>query len=350
MPFSTQPDDEFTFSRALDPMAAHMEAASASRALRVARAVRDAGARARALAVLSRAVPEDERLALLGEALSAARSIGDPWRRVRALMPAALRMPEQAREMLAREVFQAVMNIQGDWLRGRALSMLRRLATAEVRRQALQAARALKAHNERISALCAYAGDLPPDELERLLAQVESIPDEWLRQSLLASLAEHLPRPALERAVDLARRLHGTPRALALAELGLALPDWGPLLREEALADARNLAQPSERAEALTELMAGMPAESHAALAGEALAAARAVSDPLIRAALLADLIEFLPARDGTAVVGEAGLAARGITDPILRAEHLSRLIPYLGEAERPLAIGEVLSLFEDSA
>ena len=57
------------------------------------------------------------------------------------------------------------------------------------------------------------------------MAQAESIPDEWLRQSLLASLAKHLPRPALERAVDLARRLHGTPRALALAELGHALPD-----------------------------------------------------------------------------------------------------------------------------
>src|SRR4030042_1043120 len=191
MSASSQPADEFAFARALDPMVAHMQAATASRALRVARAVRDSGARARALAVLSRAVPEGERPALLQEALTAARSIGDPWRRVRALMPAALRMPEQARESLAREVFEAVMNIQGDWLRGRALSMLRRLATTDVRRKALEAARALKAQNERISALCAYAGDLSPDELEGLLAHVESIPDEWLRQSVLVSLAEH---------------------------------------------------------------------------------------------------------------------------------------------------------------
>ena len=344
---STQPADEFAFAWALDPMVAHMDAALASRALRVARAVRDPGARARALAALSRAVPEKERPALLEEALTAARSIGDPWRRVRALVPAASRMPELARETLAREAFDAAMSIQGDWLRGRALSMLRRIPTEKVHQRAVEAARALKAPDERAAALSAFAGDLPLDELEGLLAQVESIPDEWLRQSLLASLAGHLPRPALERAVDLARRLHGTPRALALAELGHALPDWEPALREDALAEARSLDQPSERAETLTGLLAGMPEGLRVEPAGEALAAARAVSDPAVRAALLADLIEFLPEGRVSEVVGEAGLAAREIVDPILRVERLSGLIPYLKEAERPAAIGEVLTTFE---
>ena len=228
-------------------------------------------------------------------------------------------MPEPAREALAREAFDAAMNIQGDWLRGRALSMLRCIPTAELRRRALEAALALKAPQERASALSAFAGDLPPDELEWLLAQAASIPDEWLRQSLLASLAE----------------------------LGHALPDWEPALREDALAEARSLAQPSERAETLSGSLASMPEELRAQPAGEALAAARAVSDPAVRAALLADLIEFLPEGRVSEVVGEAGLAAREIVDPILRAERLSGLIPFLKEAERPAGIGEVLTPFE---
>jgi len=161
---------------------------------------------------------------------------------------------------------------------------------------------------------------------------------------------EHLPRPVLERAVDLARRLHGGPRALALAELGHALPDWELALREEALAEARGLAQPFERAETLTRLLAEMPEELRPQPAGEALAAARAVSDPAIRAARLADLLEFLPEGRMSEVLGEAGLAARQVGDPILRAERLSGLIPYLNEAERAAAIGEVLTLFEDRA
>jgi len=82
---------------------------------------------------------------------------------------------------------------------------------------------------------------------------------------------EHLPRPVLERAVDLARRLHGGPRALALAELGHALPDWELALREEALAEARGLAQPFERAETLTRLLAEMPEELRPQPAGQAL-------------------------------------------------------------------------------
>ncbi|MCX6026056.1 MAG: hypothetical protein NTY23_07360 [Chloroflexi bacterium] len=145
-------------------------------------------------------------------------------------------------------------------------------------------------------------------------------------------------------------RRSSAPGALALADLGHALPDWEPALREEALAEACSLAQPFERAETLTGLLAEMPEELRAHAAGEALAAARAVSDPAVRAALLADLIEFFPEARVREVLGEAGRAARQGEDPILRAERLSRPIPYLNEAERAAAIGEVLTPFEDRA
>jgi len=347
MPATLPPADEFAFARALDPMVAHMDSSIASRALRLARAVRDPGARARALAVLSHAVAEEERPAVLEEALAAAHGIGDPWRRVRALTAVALRLPANARAPIAREAFEATLTIHGDWLRGRALGLLASFASGKVRTLTIEAALALSSPNVRASALSTFAGELPIDELERLLAHVEVIPDEWLRQTLLVSLAQHLPRPALERAVDLARRLHGMPRALALAELDRALPHWEPALREEGLAEARGLDQPSERAEALTGLLAGMPEESRVRPAGEALAAARAVGDPAVRAALLADLIEFLPGGRVSEVVVEAGLAAREIIDPVLRAERLSGLIPYLRDAERSAAIREVLTPFE---
>ncbi len=342
-----QPADEFAMVRALDPMASFMDAGAAARALRIARAVHDPGARARILAVLSRATPEGERPALLEEALVAARSIRDPWRRVRALVPTALRMPEEAREVLARETLDAVMSIQGDWLRGRALALLRRIATGEVRRRALEAALALNAPNERASALSAYAGDLSAEERERLLSQAESIRDEWLCHSVLTSLAEHLPRPSIERAVGIARRLHGAPRALSLASLGYRISDWDPLLREEALAEARDLPQVHERAETLTGLLAEMPAEFRAQPAAEAVDSACAVSDPAIRALLLADLIEFVPRGRLADVLRETGNAARQIEDRIVRAEQLGRVIPYLEEAEQSGAINEVLILLE---
>ncbi len=345
-----QPADEFACSRALGALAGSLDSTSLPRALRLARGMNDPGARARSLAVIVRALSEVDRRTLLEEALASARSIGDPWRRVRALTPVALRLPAETREPIAREALEATLAIHGDWLRGRALGLLANFAAGEVRSRANDAALALDAPNERISALCNFADDLSASEVERLLSQAETIDDDWLLHSLLISLAGRLPAQGFERALGIARRIHGAPRALALLALTRASGDSAQDLIEEALADARALGQPSDRAETLTALLDDLPSTLREAAASDALGAAREVGDPAVRAMLLADLVPLLPAAGRAELCAEGLAAARTIGDAVLRAERLSAFVQHLNAADRSQVTDEILRLFEGRA
>jgi len=279
MTTSTQPADEFACSRALDALAGLLDAE---------------GARARSLGVLARAVPSRGRPVIFEEALAAARSIDDPWRRVRALTPIGMRLRGEGREAVANEILDAALRVEGDWLRGQALSLLANTADREMRRKALAAGLALSAPSERASALCAYADDLPAQEVERLMVQAEKTGDEWLRQTLLTSLAGRLTPAELERALGMARRQPGALRALALTELARAIPQRALELFEEAPANARTLDHSFDRAETLTAPGSVAAAGVREAALAEAHAAACNVSDASMRAMLLVDLLELL--------------------------------------------------------
>ena len=346
----TQPADEFACSRALDALAGLLDAEGVARALRLAHGMRDAGARARTLAVLARAVPSHDRPVIFEEALAAARSIGDPWRRVRALTPIGMRLRGEGRAAIAGEILEAALRVEGDWLRGRALSLLANIADGEIRRKGLAAALALGAPSERASALCAYAGDLHAQEVERLMAQAEKTGDEWLRQTLLTSLAGRLTPAEIEGALGMARRQPGALRALTLAELARAIPMRGPELLEEALASARTLDRPFDRAETLTALGSSAAAGAREAALAEAHAAARRVSDASMRAMLLVGLLGLLQEPAKGEALAEAVAAARNIGDPILQAESLSGLVTHIAEGERGAVIEEVFRVFEDRA
>jgi hypothetical protein len=342
-----QPADEFACSRALGALAGSLDSESLARALHLARGLRDSGARARSLAVLARALLAADGQALLEEALLSARSIDDPWRRVRALTPVALRLPAEAREPIAREALEDALAVRGDWLRGRALGLLANFAAGEVRARAMQAAGALGSPNERASALCNYADDLSASEVEHLLAQGETIDDDWQLHALLTSLAGRLTAQGLDRALRIADRIHDAPRALALLALARVNGEKAQVLLVEALTDARALGQPSDRAETLTALLEDLPAEVREAAATEALDAVRQVDDAAVRAMLLADLVPLLPEAGRAEVCAEGVAVARTIEDSVLRAERLSAFVGHLDEHSRVHVIEEVFKGLE---
>jgi hypothetical protein len=342
-----QPADEFACSRALGSLAAFLDSGSLARALRLARGMRDPGARARSLAVVVRALPEADRPAVLAEALASARSIGDPWRRVRALTPVAVRLPAEAREPVAREALAAALAVRGDWLRGRALGLLANFAVGQIRERAMQAAVALGSPNERASALCAFADDLPAPLVDELLSYAETIDDDWLLQSLVTSLTGRLPARDFDRALGIARRIHGVPSTLALLALAQASSTNAQGLFEEALTRARALEQPSDRAEAITALLEGLPSALRAAAAAEALAAARTVDDLAVRAMQLTDLLPRLPETSQAESCAEGLAAARQIEDPILRVERLSGFVAHQSPPDRATDIDGIISAME---
>ncbi len=342
-----QSADEFACSRALGALAGSLDPASLPRALRLARSLRDAGARARSLAVLVRALPEADRPSVLEESLASARTIMDPWRRVRALTPVALRLPAAAREPVAREALDAALTIRGDWLRGRALGLLAAFAAGEVRARAMAEAAALSSPNERLSALSAFADVLPAPEVDDLLSHAETIDDDWLLQALVTSLAGRLPARGFDRALAIARRIQGVPRALALLALAQAGSETAGALFNEALSNARALGQISDRAETLTALLEGLPEALRDAAAAEALDAAREVDDPAVRAMLLADLVPLLPEAKRAEACADGVVAARQIEDPILRAERLSGFVAHLPPADRSVSVDGILSAME---
>jgi hypothetical protein len=251
--------------------------------------------------------------------------------------------------VVAQAMLDTTTTIANDWQRGRALRLLAHIAPPEVKASAVKVADAIETPYVRALALAAYADQLTPDQLIEVWQAAPLIVDEWLRGSLLTTVAPHLPQEYFPQILALTRQLQDrAARVTALNDLAAqhAAPEHEQLtLRLEALSLARHIEDASERAEMLLVLLGALPDEVRSSVALESLTAIQAVPEAGLRAPLFADWLEVAPAGMKTEIVSEALDCARQIEDPDSRAEALSGLISDVTADQQAALKEEVLKL-----
>ncbi len=344
-----QASNDFARARTLAKLAPQLSEAEKPIALTLARALQDAGARARALSSLATVLPKEQRHAVLQEALKTARQIVNPWLRVRAYAPIATRLSAEEKIVVAQEMLRTTTRIENDWQRGRALGLLAHVAPPKVKAQAVKVADAIGTPYVRALALSAYADRLTNNQQIEVLQAAPLVVDEWLRASLLTAVAQHVPREYYQQALAEIRQLQDrAARVVALNDLAAqrAAPEQEQLaLRLEALKLARKIEEAGEHAEMLMVLLDTLPDEVQSSVALDALTALRAVPDASLRAPLLADWLDVAPAGMKTEVVAEALAGARQIEDTDSRAEAIGGLIGHVAADQQAALKNEVLRL-----
>ena len=177
---------------------------------------------------------------------------------------------------------------------------LRDTARESVLDAALNAARAVRHHQQRAAALGSIADALPErarrSVIDEALAAARAIASAEFRAQALAGVAVHLPgqegdaihTEALAVAAGVA---DDWGRAAALAWLAPSLPI---ALLPTALSTVREIGKARQRAAALAALAARAPEPTCNVLLAEAFGAVRTVADPGFRAETLAELVDKL--------------------------------------------------------
>jgi hypothetical protein len=347
------PADEYACARALTRIAPYLPDESKSTALAIVHQINDPGARVRALCGLANSLPQEAKDAALPEALTIAHGISNAWLRVRALIGVSMSLPLNRAEDVRREAFATALTIQNEWQRGRALRLLADLLPEDLIDRAIAMTQTIQDVQVRVLTLSSYAGHLPEKVVELLKAAPTMI-DEWLRASMLSSLAKYLPADSIDQAAAIARQINDpAPRVEALSRLARQYSAKAKIdLLGEAYISATSIEDDSARAETLIALIEHLPDEMKAAATRAALAAARAAVDPEMRALLLTDLLGDVEENPGVlekpgffALLYEALNAARQIGQATSRAEALSALLGHLSPDQRQIIVPEVLGL-----
>jgi hypothetical protein len=228
-------------------------------ALDAARAIDDTRRRAAALAELAPLLPE----AKIPEASEIAQSLGDYA--YLALTPLAPHLPDEQRQQTIRQVLDSVQDELFVELPDRFVYVLR-----------------------------TFASELDDDQVTAALARTKEIPwgHERLRADALVILAPRLRGPERDKALIIARELHGLPYVRAVASLAPLLPERR---RAAALRKAQEAARRLADQARVHALMALTPllTDQGTALA-EALEAALAITEEDNRAHALSDLLPHL--------------------------------------------------------
>ena len=200
----------------------------------------------------------------------------------------------------------------------------------------------------RALALSTY-GERLSDELRgEVLHAAPLVIDDWLRASLLSSLAGYLISEQRVDALAEARRIPiRAARVSALQGIARSLPeDAKPLVLQEALTAARQIEDEGGRAETLAALLDDLPNDQRALVLKEARQATRAIEDAALRAAVLIDLLPAAADNAQGELMQEALAAIGSIEDVDSRAEALSQLIAYRAVGDRAGAVRAVLDLW----
>ena len=222
--------------------------------------------------------------------------------------------------------------------------------------QALAAARSIDKSGLRVDALVAVAAELTAKEKADLLGEAliaaRSLEDgDYYKAYALRAVGSELPegdRDLIQHeAVSATRSLEPDNRATQLAEIAVEMdePERNRLL-EEALAAARLIEDPEERANTLTELLTDLELheDEAAKVVAEALVAARSIAGSDERAEALVSLLSYIPEADGPRLVEEVLAVARSVTDPEARAKALGGTLPNLPETLMATVLDEVLT------
>ena len=184
----------------------HLRQRALADALQAARSIRDADARADALAALAPHLPPDLRQQALTEAFQAAQSIESGYARADALAALAPHLPPHLRPQALAAALQAARSIESDYARADALAALAPHLPPHLLPEALQTAQSIESDYARADALAALAPHLPPHLLLEALQVARSIRDADARAKALAALAPHLPPHLLPEGLQVIKR------------------------------------------------------------------------------------------------------------------------------------------------
>lgn len=327
-------------------------------AVNLARALREPGARARALLGVAAIAPGEQSGRLALEAVEAIRRLPNPADRAGVLSGALKYLAGDERDRIGAEAlsaceqivsalerlrslsqlppgyfpraFQEARSTADAYARAEGLSALARSAPeaqqAEVLAEALLAARELNERPIRARALAAVAQASPEADRPAIMAEAwaaaqDSDSDE-AGGFLLTYFADSLPEAVLTEALNFARQLPEPPRRAAT--LISLLPRLGDLQRAtllpEILAVIQKIGDEWARGVALGRLTRYWPSPGH----GELVRLALEISDGWAKASTLSDMAETLSAETRAGALRAALEAARQAASPWAQARALT--------------------------
>jgi Domain of unknown function (DUF4062) len=319
---------------------------AAAEAVAAVRGVDDERERARLLISLLPCLP-DEALRLT--AVEVAREMRKAPRRARALMAVAASLDESIRPGIEREALDLAYGIRSDLSRGKLLIRLlpylrdntRDGVVQEILATLQRLPESASGDSPRATVLVRLAPRLPDRFQTDALEAARSITTDEARARALIGLVPYLPdiprAAAVEDALDAARMAKADGVWLgALADLAPYLPDGSRrMLLAEALRDARAIDDVERRPMTLARLASHLPKE----LVAEALEAARA-EDGWARATILASLAPRLPEE----FLDDAAACALSIRDSRNRLHALLALLQHAPQSWRRAASQRALS------
>ena len=286
-------------------------------ALEIAKMIPDERDRALAKLDVSRRLPAEDRSSLLSSILTEVRSIGDQWQRAEALAEVAAELPTEEQLSVIGEALRDALCIGDNLARDQALAeVAERLPPAE----AFEVAVGLSDERTRNKALASVAQRLPIEEAVTAIRDIS----HWAKSEPLVQLAERLPP---EDALALARSIvHPSDRAEALAEVVPRLrAEVQAGVIQETLSAAREEEHPAARARTFAAVARRLPPQERLSVLNEAFRVALSKVDSSFRASVFADIARTLPPEEAVA-------AAQNIHEEDVRAEILARVLDEVGD------------------
>jgi hypothetical protein len=317
---------------------------SPARGLFYARQSGDPADRAAALATLLPHLPEDETQAITQEAMSAARQVSSPYWPAWALSVLADDLPDTTVTEAATEALAATAEVTDDDDRAQLLVWLAQQLPSTLLSEAARLGLAIADESERARALLALIPKFPENALPDMLAASLKVTDSSLRGQMIVALAS---RGVGAMADDLAAAARAVPaddvRAWALGAAASATSTLSPGLAGEALAVARAIADPADRAEALSllnHMFEDWPTDD---LLDEALSAARSAEDEDDRFWALTIVAQYLPSSRRRLVLNEVLKDTLACPPGSGQTDRLAFLAPHLTKAQLAKAVPAVL-------
>ncbi|WP_144122835.1 hypothetical protein [Catellatospora sichuanensis] len=337
----------------LGTLAAHLDADQLQRALAVAAVRPDSGHRARALTGLIPHLPEGRRPAAIADAVRAVLAAGSRNSISNIALPDLLPQLGPDQIQLVLDMVQAQ---QHELRRGWHLEVLAPYLTPAQLRQAFEVAASATNPTDRYAALAAIIPQLGPDVREAavdLAITALRSHDGWAgldplvaammtpRQrdttlgiaasrvdyaNIVTGLAAHLDPAQLDRALTVGLDAVDEEQHLAI------LVALAPYLEHDRLHTALSALEaapdPYVRADALRLAAAQMPAVTRPAAAGAALRAAGQIADPDDRALALTRLADLVTPDERRTVLAHAYTAAMAVDEEFYRLMRLVDLVP----------------------
>ena len=302
--------------------------------------------RAVALAAMLRYLPEDETQAVTEEAMSVARQVANPYWRAWACSVLGDDLHGTTASEAVAEALTATAEVAADDDRAQLLIWLAEQLPSALLPEAACLGLAITDERARARALLALIPGLPESTLHDMLAMVPGITDSFLRGQTIYALAS---RGLTAMAGDLAAAARAVPadhvRAEALGAIASTMPVPRQDLAAEAVAVARAIADPADRAGSLSMLADTLTDWPEDELLDEALSAARSAEDEDDRFWALAIVTQHLPSSRQRHVLNEVLKAALACPPGSGQIDRLEFLAPHLTKAQLARAIAAVLAI-----